>query len=195
MPERRSLAPRLALRARLRDMIGNVIPQRCAAHPGAAMKPKMDKPVLDRRVFLLGAGAVAAIVPFLAGRALAQTAPPAWEEALKRLVGEAQPTADGRVMLELPEIADNCNIVPFTISVESPMTEKEHVKAVHVISTANPLPTVATFRFTLLSGKASASSRMRLAQTQEVIGLAELNDGKFLMTRRLAKVAIGGCGA
>jgi len=159
------------------------------------MKPKMDKPVLDRRVFVLGTGAVAAIAPFLTGKALAQAAPQAWEEALKRLVGEAQPTTDGRVTLDLPEIADNCNIVPFTISVESPMTEKEHVKAIHVISTANPLPNVATFRFTLLSGKASAGSRMRLAQTQEVIALAELNDGKFLMTRRQAKVAIGGCGS
>jgi sulfur-oxidizing protein SoxY len=84
--------------------------------------------------------------------------------------------------------------VPFTISVESPMTEKEHVKAVHVISTANPQPNVATFRFTQLSGRASAASRMRLAQTQEVIGLAELNDGRFLMTRRPVKVTIGGCG-
>jgi sulfur-oxidizing protein SoxY len=35
---------------------------------------------------------------------------------------------------------------------------------------------------------------MRLARTQEVIGLAELNDGRFLMTRRSVKVTVGGCG-
>lgn len=149
--------------------------------------------MVDRRAFVLGAGAVAAIAPFLAGQVLAQGAPQAWEEALKKIVGDAQPT-EGRVTFELPEIAENGNMVPFTISVDSPMTEKEHVKAIHVISTANPQPGVATFRFTLLSGKASVASRMRLAQTQEVIGLAELGDGKFLMTRRSVKVTIGGCG-
>jgi sulfur-oxidizing protein SoxY len=154
----------------------------------------MDSSVLDRRAFVLGAGAAAAIAPFLTGEALAQAAPQAWQEALRRIAGEAQPTTDARLTFDLPEIAENGNTVPFTISVESPMTEKEHVKAVHVIATANPQPNVATFRFTLLSGKASAASRMRLAQTQEVIGLAELNDGKFLMTRRPVKVTIGGCG-
>lgn len=154
----------------------------------------MDSSLLDRRAFILGAGAVAAIAPFLTGEALAQAAPQAWQEALKRIAGEAQPTTDARLTFDLPEIAENGNTVPFTISVESPMTEKEHVKAVHVISTANPQPNVATFRFTLLSGKASAASRLRLAQTQDVIGLAELNDGKFLMTRRPVKVTIGGCG-
>jgi len=153
----------------------------------------MDSPVLDRRVFVLGAAAIAAIAPILAGRVLAQSAPQAWQEALKRIVGDARPT-DGGVTFELPEIAENGNIVPFTISVDSPMTEKEHVKAVHVISTGNPRARVATFRFTLLSGKASAASRMRLAQTQDVIGLAELGDGRFLMTRRSVKVTNGAYG-
>jgi sulfur-oxidizing protein SoxY len=154
----------------------------------------MDSSVLDRRAFVLGAGAAAAIAPFLAGEVLAQSAPQAWEQALKRIVGDAQPTTDGRVTFELPEIAENGNTVPFTISVDSPMTEKEFVKAIHVISTANPQPAVATFRFSLLSGKAAVASRMRLAQTQDVIGLVELGDGKFLMTRRPVKVTIGGCG-
>jgi len=158
------------------------------------MKPEMDSPALDRRTFVLGAAAVVAIAPVLGGEASAQSAPPAWQEALKRIVGDAQPATDGRLTFDLPEIAENGNMVPFTIGVDSPMTEKEHVKAIHVIATANPQPNVATFRFTLLSGKASASSRLRLAQTQDVIGLAELNDGRFLMIRRPVKVTIGGCG-
>jgi sulfur-oxidizing protein SoxY len=158
------------------------------------MKPEMDSPVLDRRAFVLGAAAVAAIAPLLASGASAQTAPQTWQEALKRVAGDAQPAADGRLRFELPEIAENGNMVPFTVSVDSPMTEKEHVRAIHVIATANPQPNVATFRFTLLSGKASVSSRLRLAQTQDVIGLAELGDGRFLMTRRQVKVTIGGCG-
>jgi sulfur-oxidizing protein SoxY len=155
----------------------------------------MDNSMLDRRAFVLGASAVAAIMPFLAAPGAAQGTPQTWEDALKRVVGDVQPVSNGKLMLDLPEIAENGNMVPVTVSVDSPMTEHEHVKAIHVIATANPQPNVATFRFTLLSGRASASSRMRLAGTQDVIGLAELSDGKFIMTRRPVKVTIGGCGA
>jgi sulfur-oxidizing protein SoxY len=157
------------------------------------MNLELDSPVLDRRAFVLGASAAAAIAPFLAAQVLAQEASQTWEQALKRIVGDAQPT-EGRMTFELPEIAENGNTVPFTLSLDNPMTERDHVKALHVIATANPQPGVATFRFTLLSGKASVASRMRLARTQEVIGLAELADGRFLMMRRPVKVTIGGCG-
>jgi sulfur-oxidizing protein SoxY len=153
----------------------------------------MDNPVLDRRAFVLGASAVAAILPFLSAPGAAQGAPQTWEEALKRILGEAQPTTNGKLILDLPEIAENGNMVPITVSVDSPMSEQEHVKAIHVIATANPLPSIATFRFTLLSGRAEAASRMRLAGTQDVIAVAELSDGKLLMTRRPVRVTIGGC--
>jgi sulfur-oxidizing protein SoxY len=143
---------------------------------------------IDRRAFVVGAVASTAV----AATALAQEAQ-GWEDAVKRIVGDTKPI-DGRVMLDMPEIAENGNTVPFSISVDSPMTEREYVKAVHVISTGNPQPGVATFRFTPVSGKAAVASRMRLARTQDVIGLAELSDGKFLMTRRSVKVTIGGCG-
>lgn len=152
----------------------------------------MDSPALDRRAFVLGAAA--AIAPLLTGEASAQSGPPAWQETLKAITGDAQPVTDGRLTFTLPEVAENGNMVPFTIAVDSPMTEKENVKAIHVIATANPQPNIATFRFTPMSGKASVSSRLRLAQTQDVIGLAELGDGKLLMIRRPVKVTIGGCG-
>jgi sulfur-oxidizing protein SoxY len=154
----------------------------------------MDNSVLDRRAFILGASAVAAIMPFLAAPGAAQEAPQSWEDALKKIVGDAQPTSNGKLTFDMPEIAENGNMVPFSVSIDSPMTEKEHVKAIHVIATANPQPSVASFRLTPLSGRASVASRMRLARTQDVVGLAELSDGKFIMTRRPVKVTIGGCG-
>lgn len=154
----------------------------------------MDNSVLDRRAFILGASAVAAITPFLAAPGAAQEAAQSWEDALKKIVGDAQPTSNGKLTFDMPEIAENGNMVPFTVNVDSPMTEKEHVKAIHVIATANPQPSVASFRLTPLSGRASVASRMRLARTQDVVGLAELSDGKFIMTRRPVKVTIGGCG-
>jgi sulfur-oxidizing protein SoxY len=150
---------------------------------------------IDRREFVLGAGAAALLAAFRADAALAQAkqAENGWREAFKRVVGDAKPS-EGRMTLELPEIAENGSMVPFSISVQSPMTDADHVKAVHLFSTANPQPTVATFRFTPASGKASVASRMRLAESQDVISVAELNDGTFVMAKRTVRVTIGGCG-
>jgi sulfur-oxidizing protein SoxY len=158
------------------------------------MHPLKNSPVVDRRLFLLGAGAAAVLAPFLARRSAAQDAARGWEDAVKAIAGDARPAADSRFTFELPDIAENGNMVPFTIGFSGPMTETDHVKAIHIVATANPLPTVATFRFTPLSGRASVASRLRLARSQDLIGLAELSDGRFLMTRRAVKVAIGGCG-
>ncbi len=148
---------------------------------------------LDRRTFILGGSAVAALLPFLSRDAAAQAAAQPWEDAIKKIIGDNKPT-ESRLTFELPEIAENGNTVPFTVTVESPMSEQDHVKAIHLISTGNPQPGIATFHFTPTSGRASASSRMRLAKTQDVIGVAELSDGKFLMAKRSVKVTIGGCG-
>jgi sulfur-oxidizing protein SoxY len=149
---------------------------------------------LDRRQFTLGAAAglaFAAAPPLASG--LAQDPPQAWEQAVKKVLGDAKPL-DGKVTLEMPEIAENGNTVPFTIAIDSPMSDADHVKAIHVIATGNPQPGVATFRLSLLSGKATVASRMRLARTQDVITIAELSNGQFLMAKRNVKVTIGGCG-
>jgi sulfur-oxidizing protein SoxY len=120
-------------------------------------------------------------------------APEAWEEAVKKIMGDAKP-ADGKIQIELQEIAENGNMVPFSLAIDSPMTEADHVKAIHLVATANPQAVVGSFFFTPLSGKASISGRMRLARTQDVIVVAALSDGRFLMGRRMVKVTIGGCG-
>ena len=96
--------------------------------------------------------------------------------------------------MELPEIAENGNVVPFTFVVDSPMTEQAFVRSLRVFSTGNPQPLIATFRFTLENGKAAVSSRMRLAKTQDVVVLAELSDGTFFTAKKNVKVTIGGCG-
>ena len=75
--------------------------------------------IVDRRDFLVGAAAVAAIAGLLTGPSAAQDRPPGLDEALKKIMGEAKP-ADGKINLELPEIAENGNTVPFTLSVDSP---------------------------------------------------------------------------
>jgi sulfur-oxidizing protein SoxY len=146
---------------------------------------------LGRREFVIGGTAAMTATALAIGNTVAQAAN--WEETLTKILGGAKP-AEGKLTMDLPEIAENGNTVPFTITADSPMTEKDYVKAIHVISTGNPQPGIATFRFTPLSGKASAASRMRLAKTQDVIALAELSDGKFVQAKRSVKVTIGGCG-
>lgn len=116
-----------------------------------------------------------------------------FKASLEALLGKATPQEAG-LMLDLPESVDNGDYVPVALAVDSPMTPESYVEAVHLLSTANPRAAVATFRFTLLSGKARVTSRMRLAKTQDVVAIAELSDGRILMTRRKVDVKVGGCG-
>lgn len=176
----------------------------------------------DRRTFLVGAGALGAAAALAdLGAARAQnaaatapapvaptqasqqpTAPPAaapaptnetFDGIYERLMRGRKPT-EGKLNVEIPELAENGNMVPFTVSADSPMTEASHVTAIYVLSTENPQALIATFRFTPDSGRAAAASRMRLAKTQDVVCLAELNDGALWAKRTAVKVTIGGCG-
>ena len=156
------------------------------------MTKRIQLKVIDRRDFVLGASAAAAVTALLSA-----TAGTAWakelSEVIKAAVGDGKPT-EGKVSLELPEIAENGNTVPFSVSVESPMTDKDYVKTVHVFAEKNPRPEVVVFHFSPMSGKASAKSRMRLATTQDVIAIATMSDGKLYIGKRTVKVTIGGCG-
>jgi len=140
----------------------------------------------------LGAGGLAVIGMTLVPRAVLADAD-SMAMAIKERIGDAA-TQDGRIGLELPQIAENGNTVPIAFEVDSPMSESDYVKAVHVFAEKNPLPNVATFHFTPRSGKARASTRMRLAKTQNIVAVAEMSDGSVYMAKTEVKVTIGGCG-
>ncbi len=154
------------------------------------MQPS-DSRGLSRRS-ALQAGAAACLAGVLSPR-LALATPEVVEAELKKLLGDRKPV-DGKVKIDTPQIAENGLVVPITVDVESPMTDASHVKALHVFADGNPLPMVASFRFTPASGKAMASTRMRLAQTQNIICVAEMSDGAVHMAKVEVKVTIGGCG-
>src|SRR5262245_15808351 len=99
-------------------------------------------------------------------------------ELISKFTGGKTP-AQGRVKLDVPEIAENGNTVPMTVSVESPMTEQSYVSSVLVVTDGNPRAGVATFHFSPASGQAEANTRIRLATTQNVIAVAKMNDGSF----------------
>ena len=100
----------------------------------------------------------------------------------------------GKVSIELPEIAENGNTVPLSVSVDAPMTADNHVSEILVVADGNPNPGVATFQFSPLAGKAEASTRIRLATTQNIIAIAKTSKGEFFTNQKLVKVTIGGCG-
>ncbi len=145
-----------------------------------------------REAFTLSAGAlVFAVTGMKAGKAFAST-----EDVDKLLMeagGGAMPEA-GKITLTAPEIAENGNTVPISISVDSAMADGDMVESVTIYADGNPNPDVVTFHFTALSGAASASTRMRLAKTQNVVAVAKMADGKTYMDKKEVKVTIGGCG-
>ncbi|MFN3546080.1 MAG: thiosulfate oxidation carrier protein SoxY [Mesorhizobium sp.] len=145
-----------------------------------------------RRVLMLAAGAAAIpALQLLPGAAFA-----AAEDVAKMMAdfsGGKEPQA-GKITLTAPEIAENGNTVPISVDVESAMEGGDMVDAVLILADGNPRPEVATFHFTAMSGSAAATTRMRLARTQNVIALARMADGSVYMDKKEVKVTIGGCG-
>jgi sulfur-oxidizing protein SoxY len=130
--------------------------------------------VITRRLFLLAAGAAACPVP--AG--VARATPQAMDEAIRRLTGGA-PVAQGRVRLDVPALIENGNSVTLAVTVDSPMTPADHVRAIHVFAPENPLPAVISARLGPRAGRARLATRVRVANTQTLVAIAQLSDGSF----------------
>ena len=140
----------------------------------------------------LGLAAIAGLAAVLAPRLSFATEKMVSDE-IKKLYGD-KTFESGKIKLDVPEIAENGLVVPVNIDVESPMTDADFVKSVHVFAEGNPFPDVVSYKFTPACGRASASTRMRLAETQNIICIAEMSNGKLHMAKANVKVTIGGCG-
>ena len=112
---------------------------------------------------------------------------------IKKLYGDRK-IAEGKIKLDLPSIAENGLVVPLNFEVESPMTEASYVKSVHFFAEGNPNVGVADFYFTPMIPKAAGAIRIRLAQTQNVVAVAEMSNGELYRVSKEVKVTIGGCG-
>ena len=132
-----------------------------------------------RDTLALGLGAAAlTVLPFQVNAAA--------DDAIAAFTGGAD-VAEGGVNLTAPEIAENGNTVPVSV-------EAEGASAILLLAAGNPTPGVATFNFGELAGSQAASTRIRLAGTQEVIAIAKMADGSFAKAAQTVKVTIGGCG-
>jgi sulfur-oxidizing protein SoxY len=112
--------------------------------------------------------------------------------AIRDLVGEA-PLEPGKVKLQLPPIVENGNTVPLTVSIESPMTEADHVESIHIFNQKNPQPYVASFHLGPRAGKASVATRIRLADSQRIVAIARLSDGSFWSDSADVIVTLAAC--
>jgi sulfur-oxidizing protein SoxY len=135
-------------------------------------------------VALLGGAAV--------GFPSASATPAMMRAAIRSVVGEA-PLRKGKVKLDLPPLIENGNAVPMTVSVESAMTEADHVKAIHVFNEKNPQPHVVSVQLGPRAGKAAVATRIRLADSQTVIAIAQLSDGSFWSDEADVVVTLAAC--
>jgi sulfur-oxidizing protein SoxY len=149
--------------------------------------------IATRRRFLIGAVGMAggmALVTILPEGAAAT--PDSMAAAAKAVTGDAT-VNKGRIKIELPPLVENGNAVPLGITVESPMTDADHVKAVHVFTEKNPQPNVVSFQLGPRAGTANISTRMRLADTQIVLAIAEMSDGTFWRDEVEVVVTMAAC--
>lgn len=144
---------------------------------------------LVRRRQFLRAGMASLLVISLPRWAVAR---PSLDEAIRTFTGGAE-ILDGRVRLDLPPLVENGNAVGITVTAESPMTADDHVRRIAVFNEKNPEANVAVFHLGPRSGRATVSTRIRLATSQVVVAVAEMSDGSFWSSKASAIVTLAAC--
>ncbi len=143
-------------------------------------------PAPSRRA-ILGAAVGITLLPFAA---VAEDA--ALDAAIREQIGGAEPQ-EGGILLRAPAIAENGGQVPVSVIVDSPQTAADHVSAIHLFATRNPTPGIASFRLTPLMPRAEIQTRIRLAEDQRLIVLAQMSDGRVRRAAAEIRVTTGGC--
>lgn len=141
---------------------------------------------ITRRQLLCRTLGLSASVAFGAGKAFAEAAD---VEAAIKAIAAGTTVGEGTITLKAPETAENRHSVPIAVTVDSPMTADSFVESVSIFADGNPSPRVITFDFTPASGEAIASTRMRLAKSQNIIAVAKLSDGSMFSDTRSVTVA------
>jgi len=153
---------------------------------------------MQRREFFKTLGAVAAVAavatPTVSFAASKGANDMSYKAAVNAITGGKTPKKSSKIKLKVPEIAENGAVVPVTVEVESPMTDADYVKAIHVFATKNANARAIDVHLTPANGKAFFATRIKLGGTQDVATVVELSNGEFLMAAQNVKVTIGGCG-
>ena len=142
-----------------------------------------------REVMAAGAAGFALAISPAAAHA---AAPPALAELIGRITEGAVP-ARGGIVFDIPQLVENGNSVDVAIQVESPMTESDHVRWIHVIAEKNPYPDMARFHLGPRSGRADIRATLRLATSQKVVAIASLSSGGYVMADAAIVVTLSAC--
>jgi sulfur-oxidizing protein SoxY len=147
-------------------------------------------PMLTRRAMLWRLGTAALLLAMWP--AGAWTASEDVQQTMRQLIGDREPQPGGMTMT-LPKIAETGNSVALTVAVDSAMTPDDHVQRIHLFVPGNPEPVAATYHLGVRAGKAEISTHIRLARTQTVLALAEMNDGSVRSGSASIVVTLGAC--
>jgi sulfur-oxidizing protein SoxY len=145
-----------------------------------------------RRRFLVETAALAGAAGLGLDLDPADATPASMQAAIRNVTGEAK-LNKGRVKIDIPALIENGNAVPLTVSCESPMTQEDHVKAIHVFTEKNPQPNVIGVHLGPRAGRASVSTRIRLADTQKIVAVAQMSDGSFWSDEVEVIVTLAAC--
>jgi sulfur-oxidizing protein SoxY len=155
-----------------------------------------DDPSIEatRRGFLTGSARLAggiALASVVATKSVRAT-PETMQAAIRKVIGEA-PLRKGKVVIDVPPLVENGNTVPVTVSVDNPMTAADHVKSIHVFNEKNPQPNVISIHLGPRAGKATVSTRIRLADSQRVVAIAQMSDGSIWSEEVNVIVTLAAC--
>ena len=147
-----------------------------------------------RRDFLMRTGQVVggAALMSIARMAPAGATQQGMQDTIRAIAGDTS-LQPGKVRLDIPTLVENGNTVPLTVAVESPMTEADHVKAIHILNEKNPQPHVISVTLGPRCGRAVVSTRIKLADSQQIVALAEMSDGSFWMGSTDVVVTLAAC--
>jgi sulfur-oxidizing protein SoxY len=161
--------------------------------PMADLRREVMNPT--RREVLMRSSAVAALMGglgLLPGPAQAAWNAAAFDaktpaEALK-VLGPGAPVQSAEVTLTGPDIAENGAVVPVALACALP-----GVKRLMILVDKNPNALAAVFEVSD-AVEPNFSTRVKMAQTSNVMAVAVMGDGKLLFAQKEIKVTLGGCG-
>jgi sulfur-oxidizing protein SoxY len=140
-----------------------------------------------RRTVLLGSAGLLSVVlirPAFAAKDM--------QGAIREFTGEGA-AKPGRIKLDIPPLVENGNAAPVTLTVDSPMTAQDHVRAIALFNEKNPQPNVAVFHLGPRAGRARIETRMRLATSQKVMAIAAMSDGSYWSDTADVIVTLAAC--
>jgi len=146
----------------------------------------------SRRQFFVAVGSLGAMLAVRSAQAQVAANPAAFGAAIGKVTGGAE-VKKGRVKLDIPPLSENGNTVATSVTVESPMTAKDYVKAIHLFAEKNPQPNIISVHLGPRAGKATIATRIRLADTQTVTAIAEMSDGSFWQDTGEVIITLGAC--